>query len=113
MSTQFERDMRRVYLVRQQIKALEAEVKDITGQYTFDEATDVPAGDYIAQVRPNVRFDAAVAKHNLSADDYARILAWVPDSATARKVLDPDTYKRTQRDYGWKISVVPVEDEDD
>jgi hypothetical protein len=88
----------RAYWLKQQIKAMESEVAELL--------------DYIVQVRHNRRFDAATAKRNLTPEEYAAILVPKPDSTLAKKVLGANGYAATQADYGWKKTIVPVEDAD-
>jgi hypothetical protein len=106
----WEKRIDRAARLKEQIRALEAEVKELL-DFTVDEEVDIPAGDYIVQVRANRRFDAAEAKKNLSPQEYAAILVPTPNSTAAKKVLG-DNYYRTQKDYGWKKTIVPVEDAD-
>jgi hypothetical protein len=101
----------RAYWLKQQIKAMESEVAELL-DFIEDDEVDVPAGDYIVQVRHNRRFDAATAKRNLTPEEYAAILVPKPDSTLAKKVLGANGYAATQADYGWKKTIVPVEDAD-
>lgn len=110
MSSDFNKRIDRAYWLKQQIKALESEVADLLN-FVVDEEVDVPAGDYIVQVRHNRRFDAATAKRNLTAEQYASILVAKPDSTVAKRVLSTGDYVAAQADYGWKKTIVPVKED--
>lgn len=79
-----DRDMARVFLLRKQAKALEAEAAEILERYTFEEDTAFSAGGFIVRVNRTRRFDPALAKKVLHPDDYSRILVTKPDSGQSR-----------------------------
>lgn len=108
---QFQRAVKRIADLKANIKSEEAEIERLYESMGELEVKSYPAGDYILKVEPSVRFDAATARQNLTPEQYASILKPTPNSALAKAVLD-DLYHLTQKDYGVKRTVVPVEDED-
>lgn len=111
MASTFESDARRVYWLRKEAKAMLDEADEILEKYTLDNR-NYPAGDFIVQVTPTVRFDAATAARNLPADKYQSILILKPDSTIAKARLSEDEYKMAQKKYGQTIKIVPVTDEE-
>lgn len=108
-----ERDMREVYLLRRSAAADLARADEILSRYTFDEDTAFSAGDFIVRVNRTRRFDAGLAKKNLTPEQYAATLVTKPDSTLAKKVLSEDDYRASQREYGWTIKVEEVTDDAD
>lgn len=109
---QFEFDMKRIAMLKADIKASQQEIEDIFSAHAaiLSETGDVVAGDYIVKVTPTVRFDAATAKKNLTEEEYAKTLTTAPNSAQAKKVLSPERYAQAQKTYGWTRNVVAVTD---
>lgn len=106
-----ERDMARVFLLRKQAKALEEEAKEILERYTFERDEAFSAGDFIVRVNRTRRFDPALAKKVLTADEYAATLVTQPDSTLAKRVLPQNVYESTQKEYGWTVKVEEVRDD--
>lgn len=102
--------MARVFLLRKQAAACEAEAKEILERYTFERDEAFSAGDFIVRVNRTRRFDAGLAKKNLTPEQYAATLVTKPDSALAKRVLSEDEYRASQRDYGWTVKVEEVQD---
>ena len=100
--------------IKNQKKALEEREAYLLDQLkSLDlEDRDYPAGKYLLRVSPTVRFDAATAQRQLTADQYAATLVTKPDSAKAKKVLSDEDYRLCQKNYGHTIKVVPVTDEE-
>ena len=73
----------RIYALRAQIKALEAEVKELVGDLPARPVGDYVEGDYLIKVSRTVRFDAATAKRNLTEEQFASILKPTPNSDLA------------------------------
>jgi|SRR5690625_242947 len=79
--------------VRNEIKYLEKIEKDI-----LSELADVEYDDYIledgtiATAQPNIRFNAATAKKNLSPEQFKAICKLTPNAALAKALLDDDYY---------------------
>lgn len=95
---------------KEQAKAHEETAKallDSLGELAID---DYVAGNFILRVSPNRRFEAATAKRNLTPEEFEAILKLTPDSALAKAVLDPETYRLCQREYEPKRTIVRVED---
>lgn len=111
-STEFQQAMARVADLKAEIKAHEEEIKDIFGAYApmLSQPGNVPAGNYVVQVTPTVRFDAATAEQNLTPEEFDKIFDIVPSSATAKKVLPPERYALAQKQYGFTRTVVPVKE---
>lgn len=90
--------------VNNEIKALEARKKDLQA-----ELADVEYDDYIlpnglvATVQPNIRFNAATAKKNLSPEQFESICKSTPNAALAKALLDDD-YHLCQSITGTKIT---------
>ena len=89
-------------LLKEQLKALEEERKGL--ESTF-EVGSYNAGDYIVDVKPTVRFDAATAKKVLSPDMYARICEQKPSATLAKSVLRGYEYEDCQRQVGTRVTV--------
>lgn len=103
--------LKRVYMLRAQNRANEAEVKSL-----LDSLGEMPLGkdvadDLIVEVSLTRKFDAGTAKKNLTPADYGRILLPKPDSALAKALLGED-YEKTQKVYGQTIKVYPPGDEE-
>lgn len=85
-------------------KSIEKQIKDIEAALA-----EAPRDKYIlpngliATVAPNIRFDAATAKKNLTEEEFNSICKRKPDAALAKALLEDD-YHKTQRDSGNKIT---------
>lgn len=106
-----DRDMARVFLLRKQAAACEAEAKEILERYTFEKDEAFSAGDFIVRVNRTRRFDPALAKRNLSPEAYAKTLVTKPDSTLAKKVLSEDDYRASQREFGFTVRIEEVTDD--
>lgn len=113
MTNSFEDRVARIYWFKQQINGLETEIERIYSSLGNLENRSYPAGKFILQVTPTVRFDPALAERVLTKKEFASILKTKPDSALAKAMLGPDTYKATQKVYGQTRKIIPVEDEED
>lgn len=108
----FAEKIKRAYWLRQQAAAFAAQADEIldgigelgTGKYA--------AGEFILQVTPTVRFDAATAEENLTAVEFNNIHKRVPDAAMAKAVLGKERYKATQKVHGQTRKIIPVTDEE-
>lgn len=108
----FAEKIRRAYWLRQQAAAFAKEAdKILDGLGEFDRGK-YPAGEFIYEVTPTVRFDASTAQRNLKPDEFESILKRKPDSALAKAVLGEDRYKATQKVYGQTRKIIPVTDEE-
>ncbi len=66
---------------------------------------DTFVGDLKINRRDNKRFDATLAKKNLTPEEFEKISISKPDSTLAKKLLDEDRYALTQKDFGAVITV--------
>ena len=103
--------LQRVYMLRAQNRANEAEVKSL-----LDSLGEMPlgkdvAGDLIVEVSLTKRFDPGTAKKNLTEEQYQAILKPTPNAALAKALLEED-YELTQRTYGVTVKVYPPGDEE-
>ena len=62
-------------------------------------------GDYIVDVKPQVRFDAATAKRVLPADLYARICESKPSATLAKSILRGYEYEDCQKVLGSRVVI--------
>lgn len=96
--------LNRLRAVRDEIKSLEKVEKDI-----LSELADVEYDDYIledgtiATAQPNIRFNAAAAKKNLSPEQFKSICKATPNAALAKALLDDD-YHLCQSITGTKFT---------
>lgn len=109
---EFDKKIKRAYFLRLQAKSLSEEADEILASLG-DTIGKYPAGEFIYQVTPTVRFDAATAKKNLKPEDFQKILKESPNAALAKAVLDETTYKATQKVHGVTRKIIPVTDEED
>jgi len=112
MREDFVKTVKEAYLVKKQIDALEQRYNDLLDSLGSLDSKNYPAGEYILQVRPTLRFDAATAKRALTPAEFESILVSKPDSTVAKKVLGEDRFKVTQKVYGQTRTIVPVTDEE-
>lgn len=89
-------------LLKEQLKALEDERKGL--ESTF-EVGSYNAGEYIVDVKPTVRFDAATAKKVLSEEEYSQIVVPKVDATIAKSVLRGFRYEDCQKVTGQKVTV--------
>lgn len=80
-----------------QTKALDAEIKTL--QHGFGEGLHSD-GEYVVDVKPRVRFDAATAKKVLTEPIYNAILESKPSSRLAKRVLTGYEYEECQKQVG-------------
>ena len=62
-------------------------------------------GDYKINRRENVRFDAATAKKNLSADDLKMISVLKPDAARAKALLEEEQLELCRKTFDPVVQV--------
>lgn len=101
----------RIFLLRQAIKDMETEVKELTQVFTEREYDTYAEGDFKVVVQRNARFDAATAKANLSEEEYTSILSLLPDSKKAKETLAPIVYAQTQKESAPKVTVTLPKEE--
>lgn len=89
-------------LLKEQLKALEEERKGL--ESTF-EVGSYNAGDYIVDVKPTVRFDAATAKKVLSEEEYSQIIVPKVDATIAKSVLRGFRFEDCQKVIGRRVTV--------
>ena len=102
----------------QKIQSLREEEKDLSNKLDalkqersayedslgFDTGTHA-VGDFIVDVKPTVRFDAATAKANLDKKYYDAICESKPSSALAKKILTGYEYENCQKVVGTRITI--------
>lgn len=71
-------------------------------------------GDVAVNAAPNNRFDAALAKANLTGRQYDAICVTKPDATLAKKILGEDSpaYRATLKSGDWRITLRFATDED-
>lgn len=71
-------------------------------------------GDVAVNAAPNRRFDATLAKENLTKRQYAEICLTKPDATLAKKILGEDStaYQSTLKPGDWRLTVRFATDED-
>ena len=94
----------RIFQLRAQAKALEAEAKELAESLGEAPVDSYVVGDYLVKVTRTKRFDAATAKRELTKKEFEAIQKRVPDSALAKALLD-DRYELCQKDYGQSVRV--------
>jgi hypothetical protein len=104
--------IKRAYWLRQQAASLTAEADEILDGLGELPTGKYPAGEFIFQVTPTVRFDASTAQRHLSPDEFESILKRTPNAALAKALLGEDRYKATQKVYGQTRKIIPVTDEE-
>lgn len=104
--------IKRIGILKASIKAQEQEIEDLLASLGSLERGRSVHGDWILDVSPSKRFDAATAKKNLSEKDYKRILLPTPNSALAKALLGDD-YEKCQKPGKDKVSVYRPNDEED
>lgn len=109
---EFDRKVKRAYFLRLQAKSLSEEADQILASLGDMPSGKYPAGEFIYQVTPTVRFDAATAKRNLKPEEFRLILKETPNAAQAKALLDETRYKATQKVYGVTRKIIPVVDEE-
>ena len=67
-------------------------------------------GDFKVNLRENRRFDAALAKKNLSAEDLSSISVLKPDSTLAKKFLSEEDLAKCQKNFGKVVTIGLRED---
>lgn len=107
-----DRAIKRIGVLRASIRAQEEEVKDLLASLGDLEDGKSVHGDWILDVSPTRRFDAATAKKHLTKKQYESILLPKPDSALAKALLGDD-YEKTQKTYGKTIKVYRPSDEEE
>ena len=104
----------RIYLLQQNIKALESEVATLKqkhfGNLEIDNYTE---GDFLVSVQRNARFDPALATKVLSVEEYAQVLTTKPDATLAKDVLSPARFRQCQKESTPKVVISLLPDEDD
>lgn len=102
--------IQRIGMLRASIRAQEEEVKDLIASLGDLEVGKSVHGDWILDVQPNKRFDAATAKKNLTPAQLKKVSLPTPNSALAKALLGED-YSLCQKEYGTKVSVYIPDDE--
>ena len=103
----------RIYLIQQNIKALQDEVDTLKEQHFVGMTQDAYMyGDYHVSVQPNRRFSPALARKVLTTDEYAATLVTKPDTTKARDVLPPERFRLCQSEGVNKV-VITIRTEDD
>lgn len=90
-----------------QTKALDAEIKTL--QHGFGEGLHSD-GEYVVDVKPRVRFDAATAKKALNENIYNAILESKPSARLAKKMLTGYEYEECQKQVGVIATVKKTTD---
>lgn len=104
----------RIYLLQQNIKALESEVASLKQQHFGNlEIDNYTEGDFLVSVQRNARFDPATALRRLTDDEWQSILEYKPDSTRAKDVLPPERYRACQKESTPKVVISLLPDEDD
>lgn len=98
--TDLENIIARVYRLRADAKALEAEANELLDEHFGDLDYDQYGfGQYVLTVAPTKRFDPVLARKSLDPADLARIEVTKPDATLAKKELTPEEYASCQRTY--------------
>jgi hypothetical protein len=108
----FAEKIKRAYWLRQQSEAYKAEADAILDGLGEFDTGKYPAGEFIYQVTPTVRFDASTAQRALLPEEFASILKPTPNAALAKALLGEERYKATQKVYGQTRKIIPVTDEE-
>lgn len=104
----------RIYLLQQNIKALESEVATLKQQHFGNlEIDNYTEGDFLVSVQRNARFDPGLAMSVLSETEYDAILVERPDSAKAKDILAPARFRQCQKESTPKVVISLLPDEDD
>ena len=106
----FETDALCLTALRASIKALEAEVANITARYADVDDDKYVAGDFILVVSHQDRFDPATAQRSLTKAQFASILKPKPDAALAKAILTPAQYAKTTKPTAKSVTVKPITD---
>lgn len=93
-----------------EIKAQKEELEEAEKNYRaklaeLTENGDNFVGEFKINRRENKRFDAALAKKNLTKEEFDLIAVPKADSALAKKLLDEDRYALTQKTFGTVVTV--------
>ena len=102
---------RRIKALREQAKALTDEASELAKSLDLSVGNH-PAGRYIVQVQEVKRFDAATAKRVLTPELFNAILVPKPDASLAKKMLTGYELDQCKKDYGTKVLINEVKDED-
>ena len=109
-------NLERIYELQQKKAALDKQVKDVNAELqNLRKGLELGLqsdGDYVVDVRPSMRFDAATAKKNLDDALFQAILVSKPDSAQAKRMLTGYEYELCQRQVGVLATVKKVQDID-
>lgn len=106
---QFAAKVREAYLIKAQIKDLEARYKDLLDEVDGVGVGEHDAGDYVLKITPTLRFNAAEAYRNLTPEQFESISVLTPNATLAKEVLGED-YAKAQKVYGQTRSIEPKED---
>lgn len=103
----------RIYLLTQEIKTLETEIKTLKAEHFggLKVGDKQVQGAFRVSAQRNARFDPALAQELLTPEQLAKILVTVPDGKKAKETLSPEDYSVLQKEYAPKIIVdIPEED---
>lgn len=109
-------NLEKIYELQQKKAALDKQVKEVTAELQALQGSLAMGlhsdGEYVVDVKPRVRFDAATAKNALSDALFQSILVAKPDSSLAKKMLTGYEYEACQRQVGIIATVKKVQDID-
>lgn len=108
---EFTRKVNRAKWLKIQAASLIEEADEILDSLGDLPVGQYPAGKWILQLTPTVRFDAATASRNLTKKQFDSILKPTPNAALAKALLGDD-YKKTQKTYGVTRKIISVDDEE-
>ena len=102
----------RIFMLRQQIKALETEADTLAKEHFAKRDVDTYAeGPFKVVVGRNARFDPALAKALLSEDEYNSILETKPSGTKAKALLSPAEYQMLQKDAEFNKVTITMPEE--
>lgn len=103
----------RIYTLRQSIKDMEEEVKELAQTHFGKREVDTYVeGPFKVIVGRNARFDPALAKELLSEEEYNSILETKPSGTKAKALLAPGEYQMLQKDAEYNKVTIQLPEED-
>ena len=109
----FAQKVARIYDLKDAQKRLEEEIENLYATLPESQKTgDYAAGRYILRVEDNRRFDATTAAKAVDADTLEKISVKRADATLARRLLSGDDFRKCQKSFGVKRTVVPVTDDE-
>lgn len=104
----------RIYLLQQNIKALQGEVDSLKQEHFGDlEIDNYTEGDFLVSVQRNARFDGHVAARVLTPEEWEQVLVTKPDATVAKDRLSPARYRECQKVSAPKVVISLLPDEED